>query len=186
MNPGRPSAQTDAKAPPAAGNRSQRTLLDKNGWLREINSKRVEVATSLLGFVITGILVGVVLPIWINNSSVDRDQTLRCWDSAIALRQTIDVLEKGFATLPASPVPRNSDLRGLEVRLQNTGFACQNLQYESVDAQRIKQLLADLEEVRTKNQAGAFLSYSDFIETGYSSEVDELALSILRQIGDPD
>tara|TARA_R100000935_G_C2829063_1_gene163959 strand:- start:504 stop:1028 length:525 start_codon:yes stop_codon:yes gene_type:complete len=153
-----------------------------NRFWEEIRSRRVDVLTSLLGFLFTGLLIGIIVPVSINNSSLDRDDMFRCWDSSILIREAANALDVGYATLPASPTPRNADLRELEVRLENARFACRKQPEHRDYGGRIDVLLAQLDELIVKNEAGSFLTYSSFKDTSFSIDVDNFATSVLEDI----
>lgn len=159
-----------------------RTLWDGRKWKGEADSKRVDITSALVGLVVSAGIIGLWLPLGLNNAAVDRDNVQRCWEAAMEIRRNVYVLQDGFIIQPSTPVPRRADLRAVQLALDNAKFACSHVPGQSDRQARLDELLGNSESLIIRSDAGDFRNGDDFEATGFVSDVRRWTDDSLKQL----
>jgi hypothetical protein len=92
------------------------------------------------------------------------------------------VTPDGFVLLPASPVPRRSDLRAVQLALRNARFACQHVDSAGGQLSNVDSYISAADDLMNRSQAGGFTTDADFENTGFVASVSTWTDDILQHL----
>ena len=155
------------------------------GLWAEVKSRRTSIASSLLGFAISGVLIGVLVPLKIDADAAERERIQRCWETHVAVRERAGQLRDGFIIQPSAPIPRSADLRTVRLAIENSAFACRDIPSVKDLMGQSTTHLDQLELLLNRSDSGDFRTADDFQETHVVEALSEWSQSVMEKLGAP-
>ncbi|VXC41089.1 hypothetical protein ARTHRO9V_280027 [Arthrobacter sp. 9V] len=153
-------------------------------WV-DLKSRRTSVVSSFLGFVISGLLIGVLVPLRIDADAAERERIQRCWDTQVVVREQAGQLRDGFIIQPTAPIPRSSDLRTVRLAVENSEFACREIPAVAGFMGQSASHLDRLEVLLGQSDSGDFRTADDFLKTQIVESLTEWSQSVMQKLGEP-
>lgn len=179
-NPGGHVPQNAPQHPTVGSQRSLRW--SRAEWKAAIAGKRVEIIFAAINLVVVTLLLGMLVPYKMDQNALELENRGRCWQSVLEVRRSLDAVQDGFMVQPSSPIPRRSDLRGAQLTLKNAGHACDGV-FELSDVHlETDAFVSRAEALIARSDAGGFLTYSNFDETGFIREVSDWTDDSLEEL----
>lgn len=157
-------------------------IFDKQKSRAEADSKRIAIFSAVLGLLVSGIIIGFLVPIQIDMAAVQREDKNRCWESLITLRESTDDLEKGFIIQPSTPIPRNADLDTVRLGIENARFACEGVFPFDDPIRQTEAYIKTIDDLKNRTSAGEFVTSIDFVTTGFVSDVHNWSKSTMQRL----